>query len=224
MNPDCASKEEESMFKNRAEAGKKLALRISALHPEFKKNKEVIVLALPRGGVPVAFEIAKKLSVPLDLILTHKLGAPGNPEFAIGAVAEDGSVYLDPYRMPIASDAYIEEEKKRQLAEIKARIKKYREGRALPPLQSKIVILVDDGIATGATMRAAITLARKARARSVIVAVPLLPSDTLDSLKPHADEIIYLKTPVLFFAIGAFYEEFLQLADEEVKAYLEARR
>lgn len=212
------------MFKNRTEAGKKLALRIAALHPEFQKNGEVIVLALPRGGVPVAFEIAKKLSAPLDLILTHKLGAPGNPEFAIGAVAEDGSVYLDPYSLPIASDRYIEGEKKQQLVEIKERIKKYRGGRVLPALRSKTVILVDDGIATGATMRVAVLLSKKTRAKCIIIAVPVLPPDTLAVLKKYVDEIIYLKTPVPFFAIGAFYEEFLQLTDVEVKAYLEASR
>jgi len=212
------------MFKNRTEAGKKLALRLLALHLELKNNEAVIVLALPRGGVPVAFEVAQKLSAPLDLILTHKLGAPGNPELAIGAVAEDGSVFLDPYNVPTVSDHYIEEEKRRQRNEIKKRIKKYRGGRPLPSLQSKIVILVDDGIATGSTIRVAVALAQKADAKRVIIAVPVLPPDTLALLKKQADEVVYLKTPVPFFAIGAFYEEFLQLTDEEVKVYLEASK
>lgn len=212
------------MFKNRTEAGKKLALRLSALHPELKKNEAVIILALPRGGVPIAFEIAQVLDSPLDLILTHKLGAPGNEELAIGAIAEDGSVFLDPYSLQNLSDHYIEEEKKRQLTEIKKRIKKYREGRPLRRLQSKMVILVDDGIATGSTMRVAIALARKAHAKGVIIAVPVLPPDTLALLKKEVDEVIYLKTPIPFFAIGAFYKEFLQLTDSEVKGYLEGNK
>lgn len=208
-------------FEDRTQAGQKLALELTHRFPELQKNPKGIVLALPRGGVPVAFEVAKKLHAPLDLIVTHKLGAPDNPEFAIGAVAEDGSSFIDPAASGYASKDYIKEEIRHQLQEIKKRIKKYRDGRELPNLKGKIVILVDDGIATGNTMRAAIALANNAKAARIIVAVPVLPKDTLAPLKSEA-EVIYLETPWPFLAIGRFYRNFEQLTDAEVKSYLAA--
>lgn len=188
-------------------------------HPDFKNNADVIVLALPRGGVPIGFEIAKKLNVKFDLIVAHKLGAPGNPEFAIGAVAEDGSCYINQNETTFVSKDYLENEKKRQLKEIKQRIKKYRLGRPLPDLKGKTVILADDGIATGNTMKAAVCLAKNASSRSVIVAAPVMPEDTFLSLKKEA-EVMCLDKPYPFIAIGRFYQNFNQLTDEEVAEYL----
>lgn len=244
-------------FENRTEAGKKLAQAIFKKIPDLQQNPKGIVLALPRGGVPVAFEIAKKLNAPLDLIITHKLGAPGNPEFAIGAVAEDGSLILGETKnasrftptgspslrlglapLPLAarvgthktqpsphlscpgiSQDYLKEEIRCQLREIQKRIKKYRGGRSLPKLQGKTLILVDDGIATGNTMKAACALAKNAKAARIIVAVPVLPDDALRSLQKIA-EVVFLDAPSPFFAIGRFYRNFEQLTDEEVRGYL----
>lgn len=208
-------------FEDRTEAGKKLAQAILKKFPELLQNPKGIVLALPRGGVPVGCEIAKNLKIPLDLIVTHKLGAPDNEEFAIGAVAEDGSSFIDPASSGYASKDYLKEEIRRQLREIQKRIKKYRAGRPLPKLSGKIVILVDDGIATGHTMKAAMALAKNAKAGRIIIAVPVLPKDTLSLFKEEA-EIIYLDTPWPFFAIGRFYRNFEQLADDEVRNYLSA--
>lgn len=208
-------------FEDRTEAGQKLAQEILKKFPELLQNLKGIVLALPRGGVPVGFEIAKHLEIPLDLIVTHKLGAPDNPEFAIGAVAEDASSFINPEASGFASQDYLKEEIRRQLREIQKRIKKYRGGRPLPSLSGKIAILVDDGIATGHTMKAAIALAKNAKARRIIVAVPVLPKDTLAALKNKA-EVIYLETPWPFLAIGRFYRNFEQLTDAEVRGYLSA--
>lgn len=207
------------LFEDRTDAGKRLSEVFLKRFPELKRNPRVQILALPRGGVPVGHEIAKTLQAPLDLILTHKLGAPWNLEFAIGAVAEDGSNFIDPESQGIASKDYIKEEIRRELKEIKSRIKKYRGGRRLKNLKGKIVILVDDGIATGNTMKAAIALAKNAKCERVIVSVPVLPPDTLKSFEREA-EVVYLDTPSPFIAIGRFYENFPQLEDSEVEYYL----
>lgn len=226
------------LFADRISAGKKLARELLEKAPELFAQRgrlpqrhrkggispadfksAVVILALPRGGVPVAFEIAKKMRAPMDLIITRKLGAPGNPELAIGAVAEDGSVFLDPSAEGYASQSYIKEETHRQLCEIKQRIKKYRGGKPLSSLKEKTVILADDGIATGSTMRAAILLARSAGAARIIVATPVLPPDTLNTLQKEV-QVVFLETPSPFLAIGRFYEDFSQLTDEEVQDYL----
>lgn len=206
-------------FEDRNEAGEKLAKLLADKFPDLYNNSSVFVLALPRGGLPVAAAIAKKLNASLDLIVTHKLGAPGNEEFAIGAVAEDGSRFLDRESLMDVSEDYLKEETRHQLEEIKKRIAKYRGGRPLPSLKKKIVILVDDGIATGNTIKAAITLAKNARAARIIVAVPVLPVDTLYTLRKMA-ETVYLDTPHPFLAIGRFYRNFEQLTDEAVRDYL----
>ena len=208
-------------FADRTEAGQLLADALERDFPELKSAGDVIVLALPRGGVPVGFEIAKKLNAPLDLIVTRKLGAPGNPELAIGAVAEDGSVYLDPASGAYSSKKYLREEIQRQLLEIKKRIKKYRGGRPLADLAGKICILVDDGVATGSTMKAATELAKNAGAKRIIAAVPVLPEDTLAALEQKS-EVVFLDTPSPFLAIGRFFRNFEQLEDAAVRGYLEA--
>lgn len=210
-------------FENRKQAGEKLAAEIIKKFPDLKSNPQVVVLALPRGGIPVAYEIAKTLKTPLDLIVTHKIGSSENPEFAIGAVAEDGSSFLDKNSCEGISKDFIKEEIRSQMQEIKKRIEKYRAGKPLPPLKNKTVILVDDGIATGNTMRAAIALAKNARAKRVIVAVPVLPAEILGSLKKES-EVVFLDTPFPFFAIGRFYNDFSQLSDNEVRNYLAASK
>lgn len=199
------------IFEDRTDAGKRLGRLILEKKPALKNNS--LVLAIPRGGVPVGFEIAKILDAPLEVIVTHKLGAPGNEEFAIGAVAEDGSYFI--------SQDYRAQEIARQRANIQQRIKKYRKGRPLPLLKGKKVILVDDGIATGYTMRAALELAKKAHAQEIIIAAPVMPIDTLRILQKRA-YIFYLDTPFPFMAIGRFYKNFPQLTDEEVLSYLAA--
>lgn len=207
------------IFENRIKAGEQLAAKLLQQFPDLKNNASVIVLALPRGGVPVGFKIGKKLQVRFDLIITHKLGAPGNEEFAIGAVAEDGSSFIEKNAASWVSRDYIKQEIRHQLEEIQERVKKYRGGRDLPLLEGKIVILVDDGVATGNTMKAAIKLCLSARAQKVIIAVPVVPRDTLKSLQREA-LVVFLATPFPFFAIGKFYHHFEQLSDEEVKSYL----
>lgn len=209
------------MFRDRHDAGVQLAKKIIDENPEFYKNESVIVLALPRGGVPVGAEIAKKLKARLDVIVTHKLGAPGNEEFAIGAIAEDKSMYLAPYAVKMAGEKYIKEESERQFDEIVRRVQKYRKGKSLHGLKGKTAILVDDGIATGYTMKAAIVMLQKARAAKIVVAVPVLPRDVLRDLN---NEIVYLKSPHPFLAIGRFYEKFEQMEDDQVLSYLEASR
>lgn len=212
--------EKPMFFEDRKEAGKKLSRALISQMPRLKSDKKAIVLALPRGGVPIGFEIAKAVGAPLDVIVAHKLGAPGNPEFAIGALAEDGSAYIDPDSAGFYSKDYLEDQIQRELKEIKNRIKKYRFGQPLPDLKGKTVILVDDGIATGNTMKAAILLARSAKAKRIIAAAPVLPRDTLKALSKEA-EVVFLGAPYPFFAIGRFYKNFEQLDDEEVCNYLD---
>lgn len=215
-------------FQNRTEAGKKLAQKIKRLFPELEKNKNAIVLALPRGGIPIAFEIADALKAPMDLIFTHKLRAPDNEELAIGAVAEDGSSFIDPdfsdWACPEpcrrADRKYLRQEIRYQLNEIQNRIAKYRLGRKLPDIKDKIAILVDDGIATGSTMISAVRMAKNSKALKIIVAAPVLPDDTLYKIGKEADKVVYLDAPAYFGAISRFYAEFPQLRDEEVMSYM----
>ncbi len=208
------------LFSDRTDAGVKLAAKVFAEFPELEKNPLAIVFALPRGGVPVAYEISKKLKIPLDLIVTHKLGAEGNPELAIGAVAEDGSVFIEKLYEGIVRPEYLKKEISHQLSEIKKRIKKYRGGRKLPDIKGKTVILVDDGIATGNTMLAAIRMAKKESAAKIIVVTPVLPPDTIEKLHAECDALVYLAAPGNFMAIGQFYSLFEQLEDETVRLYL----
>ena len=203
----------QARFKNRGEAAKKLAGELL----EYRW-KNPVILAIPRGGVVIAYEIAKALNAPLDLIIPRKIGAPGNPELAIGAVTEDGTTILnqrliDDLRIP---KDFIELEKADQIQEIRRRTKVYRGD--LPPLdlKNKTVILVDDGIATGATMKAAIQSVRRQKPSSIIVAVPVAPPDTVNELKKEVDKLVCPIVFEPFFAIGQFYEDFNQVSDEEV--------
>ena len=201
-----------TLFENRSEAGRKLA---SALK-DISRNS--VVLAIPRGGVVVGYEVAKALQIPLDIIITRKIGAPGNPELAIGAVAEDGTYVLDNSlveMLGVAQD-YIETEAQNQKNEIKRRLQKYRGDTAGPVLIGKEVVVVDDGVATGSTLKAALLSLTKVGAKSIIVAVPVGPADTVKALKRHADRVVCLNMPEPFYAIGEFYEDFSQTTDEEV--------
>ena len=200
-------------FKNRQEAAKSLARELL----EYQE-KNPVVLAIPRGGVIIAREVCKELNAPLDLIVPRKIGAANNPELAIGAVTEDGTTILN---QPLVTQLgvhreYIEQEKKRQIEEIKRRIKAYREYAAPQHLGEKTVILVDDGIATGATMKAAIHSIRKKKPSSIVVAVPVGPPETIEELKKEVNRVICLIVFKPFFAIGQFYEDFTQVSDEEV--------
>lgn len=202
------------IFKNRIQAGEELAKKLS----QFKNSAEAVILGLPRGGVVVAAVVAKKLSRPLDIIVPRKIGAPGNPEFAIGAITEDGEAVLDEasiaaWQIPAE---YVRQEIIKEKQEAQRRLQLYRGGRAPLNLKNKIAILVDDGIATGATMRAAIVSARAKGAKKVIIAAPVVAADTLEALRKEADEVIFLDAPIYFGAVGAFYENFEQVEDKEV--------
>ncbi len=211
----------ERRFENREEAGKKLAEKLL----EYR-GKATIIFAIPRGGVVTAYEIAKVLDAPLDIIIPRKIGAPGNQELAIGAVTEDGTTILNTHLVTMLgiSDAYIESEKIKQIEEIKRRVKTYR-GEYLPTnIEGKIVILVDDGIATGATVRAAIHSLRKGKPSSIVVAIPVGPPDTIKDLKQEVDKLICLISYEPFYAIGQFYADFSQVPDRDVIALLMKRK
>ncbi len=207
-------------FTDRIEAGKKLA---SALE-DFKGNG--IVLAIPRGGVVVGYVIAEKLGLNLDVIIPHKIGAPNNPELAIGAVAEDGTTILDNNLISYlsVSPKYIKEETERQKQEIHRRLKLYRQNARYPDVKGLDVIIVDDGIATGSTMKAALASVKNRGAASVTVAIPVGPPQTIEELEKLADRVVALYTPGFFQAIGQFYSDFSQTEDEEVKELLRQNR
>ncbi|MGD0406203.1 MAG: phosphoribosyltransferase [Candidatus Bathyarchaeia archaeon] len=200
-------------FSDRVEAGKRLA---SALRDFAGKNG--IVLAIPRGGVVVGYEIAKALSLPLDVIIPRKIGAPDNPELAIGAMTEDGTIILDDNLITyigVPRD-YIKAESERQKHEIERRLKLYRQNEPYPSLKGLDVVIVDDGIATGSTMKAALASVKNRGASTVTVAVPVGPPSTIKELKKQADRVVCLYAPEYFQAIGQFYTDFNQTTDEEV--------
>ncbi len=206
-----------TIFKNRTEAGRLLAAALEDL-----RGKSVIVLAIPRGGVVIGREVAKALDAPLDIVVTRKIGAPSQPEFAIGAITQDGEVILDEEssRTVGASEAYLKSESNRQFKEVKARMRRYRGGRPYPSLKGKLVLIVDDGIATGHTFRAAVMSVRRHKPLSVVVAVPVAPRESIAEIAKEVDRVVCLQTPEPFFAIGEFYEEFEQVSDDEVRKTL----
>ena len=202
-----------AFFTDRIDAGKRLALALK----DFS-GKNGVVLAIPRGGVVVGYVIAKALNLPLDVIIPRKIGAPDNPELAIGAVAEDGTAILDNNLIKYlgVSREYIKEETERQKQEIERRLKLYRQDTSYPNLKGLDVIVVDDGIATGSTMKAALASVKNRGAASITVAVPVGPPSTIEELNKMADRVVCLYTPEFFQAIGEFYGDFSQTSDEEV--------
>ena len=190
----------------------------------MKGKKNVVVLAIPRGGVIVAKEVANIIEAPLDLVITRKIGAPDNPELAVGAVSQDGEMITsrELVRMLGIPDDYLRDESARQLEEIRSRMKKYRGSRPYPQLEGKTVVILDDGIATGSTIQAAAEFVRKKNAAHIILAAPVGPPDTVRELSKIVDRVVCLGTPAAFNAIGEFYEEFEQVEDDTVRKILSA--
>ncbi len=203
------------LFKDRHEAGQKLAEKLKKL----KSKKDVIVLGIPRGGVEVAFNVAKILKVPLDIVVTKKIGHPYESEFAIGAVSPGSYIVNESYSNE-AGEEYIKNTVREMNAEIKRRYKEYTKGK-MPELKNKVVIVVDDGLATGYTMLAAIKYVKSKNPKKVIAAIPVAAQDSYEKVKVSADEVVCLNVPAFFGAVGAFYQNFMQLEDEEVRFYLE---
>ena len=208
-------------FADRVEAGKRLAQALKDLVGE-----DTIVLAIPRGGVVVGYEVARALGLPLDVIIPRKIGAPSNPELAIGSMTEDGTVLLDEMLVEQlrVSATYIQQESEAQKKEIQRRLNLYRGDVPYPSLENRDVILVDDGIATGSTMKAALASVRNRQAKSVTIAIPVGPPTTIRELEEKADHVVCLHTPEAFYAIGQFYENFAQTRDEEVTELLKRIR
>jgi putative phosphoribosyl transferase len=208
----------ERAFQDRTEAGRQLAKKLE----KYAGRTDVIVLGLPRGGIPVAYEVAKQLHAPLDVFVVRKLGVPGFEELAAGAIAAGNVRVLneDVVRALPHADEVIESVTARETAELERREHEYRDGRPALALADRIVILVDDGLATGATMRAAVKALRQSGAAKIVVAVPVGPPDTCRKLKQEADEIICLSTPQFFQAVGQYYEDFSQTSDHDVRELL----
>ena len=202
-----------NVFADRASAGSALAVALTA----YRNREDVLVLGLPRGGVPVAAEIADALRAPLDVVIVRKLGTPGQPELAIGAIASGGVIVINENILSAtASASELQAEIQRQRAELNRREALYRNDRLPLAVAGRSVILADDGAATGATMLAAVRAARKQDAKRVIVALPVASSEAVRALRNEADEVHCLLTPPLFFAVGDWYERFEQTTDAEV--------
>jgi len=198
------------MFKSRFDAAQEMIRYLV----RFKDNKNAIILAIPRGGLQIGYVLAKELHVPLDVALTKKIGHPTQEEYAIGAVSLTGEV-LDPKVSREVSPDYIKNQIKEIRATLRERYKKYLGGKKPHSLEDKIVILTDDGVATGKTMLATIDLVKKDKPKKIIVAIPVAPLEAISMLEVHVDEVICLSTPPGFSAVGQFYENFEQVSDEE---------
>jgi putative phosphoribosyl transferase len=206
------------MFRNREEAGRMLADKLS----QYRNDPTALLLALPRGGVAVGYQLSLALHLPLDVFITRKIGAPGNLEYAIGAVAETGSLYLN--QEAVSSFGLSRHELDRliqvQVKEIARRKDLYRQGRSLPQLTGRTVLLVDDGIATGSTFMASALAIRSLQPRRLVGAIPVGPPSTIREVRAHVDELVVLKTPDPFEAVGNFFMDFTQVEDRDVVEYL----
>lgn len=219
MHPDPA----DCVFADRRAAGVRLAAALLTF-----KSDNPIVLALPRGGVPVAFEVSRALDAPLDVVLVRKIGAPGHEELGLGAVVDGANPQVVMNEQIVREirppAAYIEAETSRQLAEIERRRKIYRGKEPALDITGRTAIVIDDGIATGATMKAVLKALARSKPRKLVLAVPVAPQDSLDDLSGDADEIVCLVTPESFFAVGMYYRDFEQTSDEEVVELLRRSR
>ncbi|MFD1600072.1 phosphoribosyltransferase [Halobellus rarus] len=208
---------ESRRFEDRTEAGERLGETLR------ERNVDAdIVLAIPRGGLPLGRAVADALDVPLDVVVASKIGAPGNPEYAIGAVASDGSVWRNEraFEGAGADEEYFERERRSEAENARQKAERYRNGRGEPDLTGKNVVVVDDGVATGSTVRACLQMLAATDAERITLAVPVGPPDTVAELRTMADEVVCLKTPRGFRGVGQFYDRFDQVSDEEAMAYL----
>jgi putative phosphoribosyl transferase len=208
------------IFQNRAEAGQRLA----SLLGKYANREDVIVLGVPRGGVPIAFEMATALNLPLDIFVLRKLGVPGHEEFAFGAIASGGVRVLD--RQVIESlglsNMVIELVTQAERAELARREQIYRGGRPRLDVRGKTVILVDDGIATGASLTAGVHAIRQMKPAAIVIAAPVAPRSTVNRLRREVDDLVCVETPERFYGVGQFYRNFSQVSDEEVNALLDS--
>jgi len=209
-------------YRNRTEAGRYLAGKLAA----YADDPDLLVLALPRGGVPVAFEVARALRAPLDVFLVRKLGVPGHEELAMGAIAS-GRVRLlneDVVRRLRIPAEVIDEVTAREWDELRRRERTYHDERPAPDVRDRTVILVDDGLATGSTMRSAVAAIRRQGPRRIVVAVPIAAPSTCEEFRSEVDDVICARTPEPFYAVGLWYEDFSQTSDDEVRALLARAR
>ncbi len=206
------------LFRNRVEAGRRLAKAL-----EKFKGEDVVVLGIPRGGVVVANEVAKALGARLDVVVTKKIEAPGEPEYALGAVTQEGDVIMDRQAAESlgAGPQYLDDQIRKKREEVKERMERLRGDAPYPELRGKVVVIVDDGIATGSSVEAAVMSVRTRNPKAILVAVPVAPRDAIDTLKEDGTRVICLESPGPFLAIGEFYGDFDQVEDLEVKRILE---
>lgn len=204
------------MFRDRKDAALQLARAL-----EKYKGKETVVLGIPRGGAETAYYVAKHLKATLSMLVSRKLGHPANPEYAVGAMAEDGSIYLSKAGRNEVSEEALEQIIAKQKTEIERRIQRLRHGEPLPPLKGKTVILVDDGIATGATIYAAISMCRNQEVGKLVIAAPVSGQEKVAELKALVDDVVILETPESYFAVSQAYESFYNLTDEEALGFMD---
>jgi predicted phosphoribosyltransferase len=207
------------LFKDRAQAGRLLAAQLK----KYQNDQQVVALGLARGGVVTAVAVAQELKIPVDVMVVRKLGAPGQEELALGALAEDGTTVLNQQLVTLSGidKNYIDAVIAKERAECARRVALYRAAYQAISLKGKTVLLIDDGIATGMTMEAAVTMARNKQTRTVVVCVPILPAELVSNLKKIADDVVFLEAPEAFMSVGAFYDDFTQVEHEQVIALLQ---